>query len=81
VAAFLSLLGLFSLAASVSAQVPTLTALTVTNTGGSTVTSVDTGTVVVLTATVTKAGGGNVTLGTVNFCDTVSPHCEDEYLS
>ena len=81
VAAFLSLLGLFSLAASVSAQVPTLTALTVTNTGGSTVTSVDTGTVVVLTATVTKAGGGNVTLGTVNFCDTVSPHCEDEYLA
>ena len=80
-AAFLALLLLFGMASSVCAQTSTATSLSVTNTSSDTVTSVSSGTVVVLTATVTKSGGGNVTLGTVKFCDTVSPHCEDEYLA
>jgi hypothetical protein len=80
-AAVLTLLCLFGMAGLLRAQTGTSTALTVTNTSDSTVTSVPSGTIVVLTASVTKTGGGNVTLGTVNFCDTVSPHCEDEYLA
>jgi hypothetical protein len=78
-AACLSLLWLFGLAGSVFAQVSTSTTLSVTNTSGDTVTSVSSGTVVVLTATVT-GGGGEVKLGTVNFCDATAAHCEDGHL-
>jgi hypothetical protein len=80
VASILSLLLIFGLAASVSAQSSTSTTLAVTNTSGGTVTSVSSGTVVVLTASVAKAGGGEVTLGTVNFCDATATHCEDGHL-
>jgi len=81
VAAFLSLLLLFSLAASVSAQVSTSTTLTVTNTSGSAVTSVSSGTVVVLTATSIEAGSNNkVTRGTVNICDPNALHCSGLHL-
>ncbi len=80
VTAFLALLWLFGVAGSVSAQTSTTTTLSVTATNGSTVTTVDTGTVVVLTASVVKSGGGGVTLGTVNFCDATAAHCEDGHL-
>ena len=78
--AFLTLVCLFGLAGSLSAQVPTTTTLSVKNTSGDTVTSVSSGTVVVLTATVAKAQGGKVTLGTVNFCDASADYCEDKHL-
>ncbi|MGD0735016.1 MAG: Ig-like domain repeat protein [Terracidiphilus sp.] len=79
-AAFLSLLWLFCVAGSLCAQTPTTTTLAVTNTGGSSVTSVSSGTVVVLTASVAKTAGGEVTLGTVNFCDATATYCEDAHL-
>jgi hypothetical protein len=72
-------LWLFGLTGSLNAQATTTTALTVTNNGGTTVTSVSSGTVVELTASVTVSGS-NVTLGTVNFCDAEATYCEDEHL-
>ena len=79
VAVLLSLLLLLSLAASASAQVSTSTTLSVTNTSGGTITSVSSGTVVVLTASVTN-GSSEVKLGTVNFCDATATYCEDAHL-
>jgi Bacterial Ig-like domain (group 3)/FG-GAP-like repeat len=74
------LLCIFGMAGPLRALTSTATTLTVANTSGSTVASVDTGTIVVLTAKVTKTGGGEVTLGTVNFCDASAAYCEDEHL-
>jgi hypothetical protein len=76
----LVLLSFFGLAGSLCAQVSTATSLTVTNTSDDSVTSVTSGTVVVLTASVTKSGGGNVTAGNVNFCDANATRCEDAHL-
>jgi hypothetical protein len=47
--------------------------------GGSAVTSVSSGTVVTLTATVT-AGSTPVTTGQVNFCDTTATYCKDIHI-
>jgi len=70
---------------SVSSSIPlwgllptTLTRLTVTS-GGSPVTSVTPGTVVLLTAQV-KVGTTPVTAGQVNFCDASAPHCTDIHI-
>jgi hypothetical protein len=60
------------------AQTATTTTLTLTS-GGSAVTTVETGTVVTLTATVT-AGSTPVTPGTVNFCDATAAHCTDIHI-
>jgi hypothetical protein len=76
----LVLLSFFGLAGSLCAQVSTATSLTVTNTSDDSITSVTSGTVVVLTASVTKSGGGNVTAGNVNFCDANATRCEDAHL-
>jgi len=80
IAACLSLLGFFGMANPLCAQSATTTVLTVANTSADAVSSVSSGTVVVLTASVTRSGG-EVEQGTVKFCDTVSPHCEDGYLA
>jgi len=79
-AAFFPFLCLFGISCSVSAQSATTTTLTVKNASGSSVSSISSGTVAVLTASVTS-GGSEVKLGTVKFCDTASPHCEDGYLA
>jgi hypothetical protein len=70
---------------SVSSSIPlwgllpaTSTTLSVTS-GGSPVTSVTPGTVVLLTANVT-AGTTPVTAGQVNFCDASAPHCTDIHI-
>jgi len=70
---------------SISSSIPlwgllpaTSTTLSVTS-GGSTVTSVTPGTVVLLTANVT-AGTTPVTVGQVNFCDASAPHCTDIHI-
>jgi hypothetical protein len=70
---------------SVSSSIPlwgllptTSTRLTVTS-GGSPVTSVTPGTVVLLTAQV-KVGTTPVTAGQVNFCDASAPHCTDIHI-
>src|SRR5271170_3477404 len=57
---------------------PATTALAVTS-GGSTVTTVASGSVVTLTATVT-AGGTPTTPGQVNFCDATAKYCTDLHL-
>jgi CSLREA domain-containing protein len=57
---------------------PTTTTLTVTS-GGSSVTSVASGSVVTLTATVVS-GTTKVTPGQVKFCDATAAHCEDSAL-
>src|SRR5271170_3342813 len=57
---------------------PATTALAVTS-GGSTVTTVASGSVVTLTATVT-AGGTPTTPGQVNFCDATAKYCTDIHL-
>ena len=75
------MLGLFGLAGSLSAQTTTSTTLAVTNTSDDTVSSVSSGTVVVLTATVKTSSNGNVTAGTVNFCDATATYCEDAHLA
>ncbi|MGD0737559.1 MAG: Ig-like domain repeat protein, partial [Terracidiphilus sp.] len=80
-AACLALLGIFCLPDSLFAQVPTSTALAVTNSEGTAVASVSSGTVVALTASVTTTtGGSKVKLGTVIFCDATATYCEDEHL-
>src|SRR6185437_7962377 len=56
----------------------TISTLTITA-NGSTVSSVSSGTVVTLTATVTSAGN-TVTLGQVNFCDASASYCTDIHL-
>ncbi len=61
-----------------SAQAATTTTLSIT-TGGSAVTSVSTGTVVTLTATVT-AGSTPVSPGQVKFCDAEATYCEDFHI-
>jgi hypothetical protein len=77
----LSLPALFGTAAALSAQVSTTTTLTVTDASGNPVTSVATGTVVVLTAKSIEAGSNNkVTKGTVNICDPNSLHCSGQHL-
>jgi hypothetical protein len=70
---------------SISSSIPlwgllptTSTMLTVTS-GGSPVTSVTPGTVVLLTSQVT-AGSAPVTAGEVNFCDASAPHCTDIHI-
>jgi hypothetical protein len=60
------------------AQTATTTTLTLTS-GGSAVTTVETGTMVTLTATVT-AGSTPVTPGIVNFCDATAAHCTDIHI-
>jgi hypothetical protein len=60
------------------AAASTTTTLTVTS-AGIAVTSVESGTVVTLTATVT-AGSTAVTVGTVNFCDASAKYCTDIHL-
>ena len=61
-----------------AAPAATSTALAITS-GGSAVTTVNSGSVVTLTATVT-AGGAPVTVGHVNFCDATTSHCTDIHL-
>ncbi len=61
------------------AQTATATTLAIT-VGGKAVTSVASGTVVTLTATV-KAGGVPVTRGHVNFCDATEKYCTDAHLA
>jgi hypothetical protein len=70
---------------SISSSIPlwgllpaTSTTLSVTS-GGSTVTSVTPGTVVLLTANVT-AGSTPVTAGQINFCDASASHCTDIHI-
>jgi hypothetical protein len=58
-----------------AAPVPTTTTLAVTS-GGSAVTTVTSGSVVTLTATV-LAGTTPVTVGQVNFCDAAATYCTD----
>jgi hypothetical protein len=79
-AAFVVLLWPSSLHASV--QVPTITTISITTTDGTPVTSVASGTVVVLTAGVTQTSmeHPNVALGTVKFCDPNAAHCQDVHL-
>ena len=60
------------------AQTATTTTLTVTS-GGSAVTTVASGSVVTLTATVV-AGSTAVNPGTVNFCDDTAAHCTDIHI-
>jgi hypothetical protein len=60
---------------SASASTPTTTTLALTS-GGNTVTTVASGSVVTLTATV-KAGSTAVTVGQVKFCDATATYCED----
>ncbi len=57
---------------------PTTTTLAITS-GGQIVTTVSSGSVVTLTATVT-AYGMMVTTGQVDFCDAAAPHCTDIHL-
>jgi hypothetical protein len=57
---------------------PTITTLTVTS-GGSAVTTVGSGSVVTLTATVTT-GSTPVTPDQVNFCDAAATYCTDIHL-
>jgi hypothetical protein len=61
-----------------AAPAPTITTLSVTS-GGKAVTTVATGSVVTLTATV-MAGGTPVTPGQVNFCDATAKFCTDIHL-
>jgi hypothetical protein len=61
-----------------AASVATTTTLAITANGLS-VSSVDAGAVVTLTATV-ESGGKAVTLGQVNFCDATAPICSDIHL-
>ncbi len=60
---------------SASASTPTTVTLALTS-GGTTVTTVASGSVVTLTATV-KAGSTAVTVGQVKFCDATATYCED----
>ena len=60
------------------ASVATTTTLGVTS-GGSTVTTVTSGSAITLTATVT-VGGTAVTPGQVNFCDASAPYCTDIHI-
>src|SRR5580704_15861639 len=68
---------LFALPAAAS-QVTTTTTLAVTS-GGSAVSTVTSGSVVALTATV-MAGAAPVTVGQVNFCDATAATCADIHL-
>jgi len=61
-----------------AAPAPTITTLSVTS-GGNAVTTVASGSVVTLTATV-MAGGTPVTPGQVNFCDATAKFCTDIHL-
>jgi hypothetical protein len=61
-----------------AASVATTTTLAITS-GGNAVTTVNSGSVVTLTATVT-AGGTPVTVGQVDFCDAAATHCTDVHL-
>jgi hypothetical protein len=61
-----------------AAPAATKTTLAVTS-GGSTVTTVDSGCVVTLTATV-NSGSAAVTIGQVNFCDASATYCTDIHL-
>ncbi|HKF48587.1 MAG TPA: Ig-like domain repeat protein, partial [Terracidiphilus sp.] len=73
-------LWVFGTAGWLSAQAATHTTLSVTA-GGNTVTSVSSGTVVALTASVTQTVNSNaVTAGTVKFCDATATRCEDAHL-
>ena len=60
---------------SASASTPTTTTLALTS-GGNTVSTVASGSVVTLTATV-KAGSTSVTVGQVKFCNATATYCED----
>jgi hypothetical protein len=74
------LCGAWLLATVPAAGSPTVTTTTLAVTsGGGTVSTVVTGTVVTLTATV-KAGGTVVTAGQVNFCDATAAHCTDIHI-
>jgi hypothetical protein len=77
----LAVICLLSLSQASAAATATSTALIVTSAGNK-VTSVPTGTVVALTATVTTSlsAGTPVTPGLVKFCDTAAAHCEDSAL-
>ncbi|MGA9669747.1 MAG: FG-GAP-like repeat-containing protein, partial [Terracidiphilus sp.] len=70
--------GVGSAAYALPPQAASVTTMVVTS-GGSLVTSVTSGSVVVLTATVTS-GGIAVTSGTVNFCDATATLCTDIHL-
>jgi hypothetical protein len=65
------------LAIPASAQTATTTTLTITN-SGSAVTTITSGTVITLTATV-KAGSTLVMPGQVEFCDAEAQYCEDTH--
>jgi hypothetical protein len=54
---------------------PTTTTLAITS-GGNAVTTVSSGSVITLTASV-MAGSAGVTPGQVQFCDATAPHCTD----
>ncbi|MDR3738507.1 MAG: FG-GAP-like repeat-containing protein [Terracidiphilus sp.] len=76
----LAVLGALSLAGlpAWASSIATSTALAVTS-GGSSVSTVTSGSVVTLTATV-KAGSKTVTVGQVNFCDATAKSCTDIHL-
>ena len=79
---FLSCLVLILFSASIpsaaAAPAATTTTFTITS-GGSAVTSVNSGSVVTFTATV-SAGATNVTVGQVKFCDASASYCLDTHL-
>jgi len=70
--------GAWNSAAALTPATITTTALTVSSNGGP-VTTVASGSVVTLTATVT-AGSTSVKTGQVNFCDATAAHCTDIHL-
>ncbi len=72
------LLGFLGISLPAVAQTATTTTLSITS-SGSAVTSVASGTVVTLTATVI-AGSTPVTQGLVNFCDATATYCEDFHI-
>ena len=75
----IALLSFFAFAAQAAAQAtPTTMTLAVTS-AGAPVTSVASGSVVTLTATV-KSGSAAVTVGQVNFCDASATYCTDIHL-
>ncbi|WP_353063690.1 FG-GAP-like repeat-containing protein [Tunturibacter psychrotolerans] len=80
VALWIAAIGLFFCEGSqpLFAGVPTTTTLGVTS-GGNTVNTVSSGSLITLTATV-LAGSAAVTTGQVNFCDASAPYCTDIHI-
>jgi hypothetical protein len=77
--ALISLLSLFAFAAQAAAQASSTTTTLAVTSAGTPVTSVASGSVVGLTATV-KSGSAAVTVGQLNFCDALETYCTDIHL-